>query len=341
MNPHGRDPLTSEERALAQRLSALGRHAGPSPALDARILASARAATTQRPPRRRRTRWPVGVGIAASLAVAIGIAWQLRPLPQDQWIPASESVPVDPAATAPAPAAERASAPATAADDVADAATPAPEPATPRASSPSADPAPRARRATMPTPGAAAETQALTEQAQARDAAPLSEAAPVVFDDPAPMDVAPPSPPAPPPPPPPPAAPTPTPVFVPSPRPATPPADAPSPAPSARAARAPAPASTRAQPADRRLDAVVVSGTRIRRDDASGEDASALPLDQSADDAPPASFTTPESRDAWLQRIRELVQEGELDAARASLHEFRRRHPAHVLPEDLKVLLEE
>lgn len=63
--------------------------------------------------------------------------------------------------------------------------------------------------------------------------------------------------------------------------------------------------------------------------------------DQPVDEQPPASFSTPAARDAWLQRIRELVRTGELDAARASLKEFRRRHPDHAVPEDLKALLDE
>ena len=37
------EPLTPEERALAARLARLGPHGEPSPALDARILAAARA----------------------------------------------------------------------------------------------------------------------------------------------------------------------------------------------------------------------------------------------------------------------------------------------------------
>ena len=63
--PH--EPLTPEERALAQSLSRLGPHGGPSPGLDARVLAAARAAVQeapapggQVPPPRRR--WPLGLG---------------------------------------------------------------------------------------------------------------------------------------------------------------------------------------------------------------------------------------------------------------------------------------
>lgn len=91
MNRSGHEPLGSKERALAQRLARLDGAASPSPELDARILAMARsaparpAATT--PPRRRR-RWPLGLGLAASVLVALGLAWQLRPAPDGQ-VPAA------------------------------------------------------------------------------------------------------------------------------------------------------------------------------------------------------------------------------------------------------------
>ena len=49
------EALSPEERALADRLARVGAHEGPSPALDAKILAAAHAAVAA-PPRRRR-RW--------------------------------------------------------------------------------------------------------------------------------------------------------------------------------------------------------------------------------------------------------------------------------------------
>jgi hypothetical protein len=80
--PH--EPLTPEERALAQSLSRLGPHGAPSPDLDARILGAARAAVQDTPSRGgavppTRRRWPLGMGVAASVLLAAGIAWQLRP----------------------------------------------------------------------------------------------------------------------------------------------------------------------------------------------------------------------------------------------------------------------
>ena len=47
---------------------------------------------------------------------------------------------------------------------------------------------------------------------------------------------------------------------------------------------------------------------------------------------------SPEAREAWLERIRDLLRQGEVDAAKASLGEFRRRHPDAALPPDLRKL---
>jgi len=87
MNRFDDEPLSPEERALADRLARLGPHDGPSPALDAKILAAAHAAAA--PPQRRRGRWLglaaipggliTGAGMAAALVLVIGTVWQLRP----------------------------------------------------------------------------------------------------------------------------------------------------------------------------------------------------------------------------------------------------------------------
>lgn len=88
MTRHEHEPLTPEERALAERLARLGSHGGPSPALDAKILAAAHEAVF-RTPRRQRRGWlglgggagglVTGLGLAASLTVVLGVVWQLRP----------------------------------------------------------------------------------------------------------------------------------------------------------------------------------------------------------------------------------------------------------------------
>src|SRR5690606_33971352 len=71
--------------------------AGPPPGVDAAILASARRAISGAAgPARQRTRrrWPAAIGVAASLALAVGIAWQLRPAPDAMVPAASEGPPV-------------------------------------------------------------------------------------------------------------------------------------------------------------------------------------------------------------------------------------------------------
>ena len=80
MTSHVPDPLTPEERELAARLARIGPHGEPSPALDARILGAAQAAAARQPGRGRTPRWPAWVGIAATLALALGAVWQLRPM---------------------------------------------------------------------------------------------------------------------------------------------------------------------------------------------------------------------------------------------------------------------
>jgi putative IMPACT (imprinted ancient) family translation regulator len=71
--------LTPDERALAENLARIGPRAEPSPALDARVLAAARDAVAV--PQRRQRRWPAVLGLAASLVLAVGLAWRLRPVP--------------------------------------------------------------------------------------------------------------------------------------------------------------------------------------------------------------------------------------------------------------------
>ncbi|MCF7223210.1 hypothetical protein [Marilutibacter chinensis] len=104
MTRHDHEPLTPEERALADRLARLAVRDGPPPALDAKILAAAHEAVA-RTPRRGRRRWlglsggagglVTGLGLAASLTLVLGVVWQLRPgdsvLPQVGEGPAGEA----------------------------------------------------------------------------------------------------------------------------------------------------------------------------------------------------------------------------------------------------------
>jgi TolA-binding protein len=57
------------------------------------------------------------------------------------------------------------------------------------------------------------------------------------------------------------------------------------------------------------------------------------------DDVPPATVASPQVRDAWLARIRELAADGNIEEARASLREFQHRYPDYPLPQDLRALL--
>lgn len=80
MNRHPPEPLTQEERELAQLIARVSTHGEPATTLDAKILAAAHAAVTGKPQRTRKPRWPVAMGLAASVVFAVGVAWQLRPV---------------------------------------------------------------------------------------------------------------------------------------------------------------------------------------------------------------------------------------------------------------------
>ena len=61
-------------------------------------------------------------------------------------------------------------------------------------------------------------------------------------------------------------------------------------------------------------------------------------VDDPEQDIPPATVDSPAVRDAWLHRIGELLDQGKLQEAKASLAEFRRRYPAAALPPRLHAL---
>lgn len=340
-------PLTPEERALADALARLDAPAAPSARLDAAIRAAARdalapAAGAWRPgsdapshvgsahpaatpapatlprARRRPRRWAASMGIAASVALAVGVAWQLRPLPSDT-VAYDEAPPtLERARTTsqdtPGAAGASPAAPAAAASAAAPAVTGAP-PAAPDATQDAASEiaeAPGSAQAPAPVPAPA---PAAAPPAQPQEA-------PVVFDNPSPMD-----------------------------RPVPPPAEATG-ASSAATQRGAAPPPAPPAPPSSATDAIVVTGSRIAAPDPrpAGRAERAVPAveldrdpwhdDQPLDDQPPASFDTPDVRDAWLARIRELRDDGQLAPARASLAEFRRRYPDVALPDDLRPLLD-
>lgn len=341
MSPHD-EPLTPEERGLARRLARVDGGAEPSPALDARILAAARMGENVAPspvvreiPTRRRPRfaWAAGLGVAASLVLAVGIAWQLRPQPNADVQYSEAPVAADAARDEEPPAEVRA--------PDAFPAPPPPPPSPPQqpksVSSGPAAPAPaqeaRARRQLSPPP-----QEPQPDQAEATESGRAE--APVVFDEPSPVDT--PAPPA--------AAPAPSPRAQQAA--SEPPPDL-SALPSIEAAgavqeevasdererKASAGEAGRDAAKQRRaasLDRVETTGARIpeEADQVSGFN------DQPYDDEPPASADSPEVRTAWLARIRELLAEGKIDAARASLAEFHRRYPDAPLPDDLRPLLQ-
>ncbi|WP_407351354.1 hypothetical protein [Luteimonas sp. R10] len=348
-----REPLTPEERALAERLARTSPRAEPPPALDARILAAARAATeaptgSARP---RRRRWPATLGIAASLALAVGIAWQLRPLPQApppaSEVPASEAAAPRPAESAAqaiadvpaAPADERAASarrPVATQQAVPERREPAPAPRSPPtpASAATGQPGPETETVTAPARKAARQaveaTQAGERSDAARGASERQRESAIVFDAPSAAGLPAPPPPAPMP------APAAEPAFVPSP----PPVDTAIGRRRVQQRAAARPDAVAPLPQRDARERIEVTGTSLPA--APPTDMERAPfLDQPLDDEPPATADSPEVHKAWLARIRELHADGEHEAARESLREFHRRHPDVELPEDLSGLLDE
>lgn len=316
-----RDPLTPEERALTAMLDA---PAGPSPALDARILAAARAAAVQADSlphapatsvpaaaidaeRRRRHQRPRGLrwvrvgGVAASLVVVLGLGWRLAleaPMQHEAAAEMATAATEDAAVMVqtvkpPLVAVERASAPV--------AASPGAE------FLPESDTAAQAAVADAPLLEAAPSPRRAAADQTARKATPQSTAAVEAMADMAPA-----------------AAPVATPPPPPAPE---PPAAARSDDRTraeerlARPAANAAAASDSAAAAEREsLDRIEVTGSRIRiRDVGIGDDAR-LPI---AD---------------WFDRIRTRRDAGDLDGARGSLARFRAQHPRVAIPDDLVAL---
>lgn len=282
MSQFPREPLDADERAIAAQLPRLHGRTAPDAAMDARILAAAHAAAQAEPTGtpRRHERWVVPLGLAASLCVALGLAWRLQ-LESPPGTP-----PAPPIAGAP-PAAPRP-------------ATSPPPSATPPAPAPGMPASVAAKRTTTATPAAPAIP---TTDAPRADAGGLAEMArpTAIPETPAmPAAEAAMAPPLPPPP---------APMAAPAPQAMAEPA----PMPQAAAARAPEVLQRMAPPPP--------------ADDAPVED------------VPPATADAPAVREAWLRRIGELARQGQREAARASLEEFRRRYPDATVPPALRELL--
>jgi hypothetical protein len=348
------EPLSPEERDLAERLARLGGPREPAPALDAAILAAARAAvaTDAGPraaaeaaapaaaaptdpkvaplrPRPTKPRWPLGFGLAASLVLAAGIGWKLQgdgegssaesaqAAAMAEHDEAIEAVMIDPPAAPPPPP------PMEAAADAAARAS-APESGAPRIAEPVreppsgfvADAAPMA--APAPVTSEAFATSAPAPAAEARVAEDKGELDSVTVTGSR-------------------VAPqrsvgaaeyTRTPLNQRREQ-----ATAERESGSAAKAAPPPPPPPAAPPAPPPPPAPV-SVDRARSGNAAERDAAAAVFDE----RPPVSADSPEFRQAWLQRIRERLARGEEQAARESLQEFRRRYPDVELPEDLRKL---
>ncbi len=338
------EPLSLEERELAERLVRLGGHREPAHALDATILAAARAAVhntaparsgpTLNPIRKPSARWPVGLSLAASLVLAAGIGWRLHSNGS------SES------GVANAPAAAKAAA----AEDSASIQAVILEPPLNRAPPP---PPPPPLEADMQTRRDVAKSappaEALAKypkRESATDAFVMDEAAPRAAPEADAMAA--------------PAASNAVQAIV---------------APSGAAAASSvngagegasnehardardARAESKAQsPSSAQLDKADVVSSRLRQSTAARPPAAptlqgqardanlkesesadhAAVADQPFDDQPPASADSPQVRQAWLQRIRNLLAKHDTTTAANSLKEFRRRYPDAELPDDLR-----
>lgn len=343
MKSYSPEPLTPEERELARLTRHLGPQGEPSTALDARILAAAHAALERKQPVRRKPRWPVAMGLAASVVFAVGIAWQLRPLQQTPMAaaeePADETVATQVLAVqAPAPSQEGPAA-ASAAADLASAGAPA-EPAPTEQALPAPAkalaPPPAEFRVSPPRqPIARAKTRTSDTGRQARGAGTAAIAAvPPPPAPPAPVAMAPAASTA--------EAQAPM-AFAPEPQEresdhfgysaraadnsassagvmsAKPQADAMAESKSARTA-----ASAR-QKESATLDRIEVTGSRMKRTDLQVpvSDDAQLPVNE------------------WLERVRTRYGLGDAGAAKQSLLLFVKDHPSEPVPGDLEPLLEE
>ncbi len=327
------EPLTPEERELARLLGRRAEQAPPA-ALDAAILAAARAAVdapaadavaSPEAPRTQRTRprWPAVFGIAASMVFAIGIAWQLRPEPPP--VPAGEAaVAAAPAAAEDVAAADQA-AERSAADSAVATAEPAAAPAAPEAAPVAAAPAPAIARASKPAPAGTAEAPAQAARSMAADAAADTSFAAL---PPAPAAA--------------PAAAPPAPTAYSAPAPLMAPVVA-SGSLKARSAGTPESNSVQAEQAPA-LDRVEITSMKreapsrsapgiMRRGSDAGLSADAVQAEVDADARLP--------RRQWLQKIRTRRDDGQRDLARASLERYMQQYPEARLPRDLRPLLDD
>ncbi|KAF1700184.1 hypothetical protein CSC68_12490 [Pseudoxanthomonas suwonensis] len=326
------DPLSPEELELRRQLEAAA-GPGPSPGLDARILAAARGqapagatgpAAAPSPLHRRRARprrWIAPLSLAASLVLAFGVAWQLREPPAPGQARQADRPATGPAGTSPeAPAAAILAEP----REV--------QPADARAT----EDVPSRADTGATVPPAAVSSLATSAVDSGGPQPPLREEASAAMAR-APL----------------PAAPAPDTVTA-----------APMPAPAPDAGASAYAETTRAAGdiarARQAQDAARVAAERARRQARTMRPAAAAALPK-ADHAPPAAPPAPPAPVAapavqagpqppvavavadpqeWLELIRDLQADGDIEGARASLEWFVREHPGLEVPGDLRPLLD-
>lgn len=303
-DPFAPEPMTPEERSMAIRLARIGPHGEPSPALDARIIGAAHAATGSS---RSATRWPALIGLAATLVLAVGVTWQLQP---------GGEVAVDGTVqeTASAPAAESAAEVLTA-------------------------PAGMTRQHALPDPPLApapsASRDATTEQREqkARATPPPARSAGTTLADPAPPPPAPPAPAAP-------AAPTVATPSVTASDHAEPIMRATENGAALRAEREALSRSARDDDARSRAMSPQIDSPAAT---AAGPDAFPADMAKVAETAEmmPASQDRGLEPQDWIERIRLRRDSGDIAGARESLQLLRREHPQTLVPPDLLQLPDE
>ena len=301
------DLLTPEERELADRLARIAPRGTPSAALDARILGAAHAVAGRKAsPTHPRSRWPALVGIAATVALAVGVVWQLRPV---------HEVP-------------------TARDEVPSSAVMRPQ-ATTAMSEEAVPDRESDTRSVAESQSRAADVAARPQPAEPRARvlsrpSPLpSPPPPVVFDDPSPVDApksvrvpAPPAPPAPPPPP----------LLAPTSAPTT---NSPAAAAATRSRR------YQAAPMAARMQRKAAETAAIESAVSDAPAGPGIDADQrtiTIADVPVESDRTLAPVD-WIERIRQRRDSGDMDGARASLGALRQAHPTLELPEDVMAIV--
>lgn len=302
MNRRPPQPLDAEERALAAMLPRPHGRSEPDAELDARILAAAGAATRPQPAARRKRRsWIGPTSLAASLVLAMGLAWQLRPPPAPV---AHEQAAASAAPESDATAVLAIEAPPREVPEQPKPALPAPRVQAPPMSAIPATPRPSEKRVAAPVePAGIARTEA----------APAAAAAP----------------------PPPPPAPAPPPTGMVGESVSVPQASQPARAPAMAKSRESEAARQRATTAGNAAAQAEDAAGRAAADAATLD---AISVDDPGEDVPPATADSPQVRDAWLRRIGELLEQGRADEAKASLAEFKRRYPDAALPPELREL---